>query len=442
MPAFAITDCCLQNDENWSKLSSGMHDKASMESFLKGKVHKTYDIVIAGGGLAGASLAISAVGTGLAVAVVEAHAVDAFPASQPERVIALSHGSRCHLESLGAWDAIEEFGVAAIRQVRIAEPGNCGEVKMSQAHADIDALGYVVQNAHILSALYAVMPPEVAMLASTRVDSLEVADGAVHVNVVRNNQEEHISCRLLVGADGSGSQIRRLCGIGSRGWDHNRFGLVASVRPNLPHRNIAHECFRASGPLAFLPLNDTHYSIVWTLTPRDASRIMAMDDVDFLCELEAAAGPDMCKHLGGLIQTGPRALFPFEFRMATSITAPRTVLIGNAAHTLHPVAGQGLNLGLRDVSVLADALRKAVAGKRDVGFAMVLEEYRQRRMADNLAVAAFTEGLNAIFSNDFLPAKLARGAGLLGMQYQSSARDWLMRRTAGMAQADSPGDRV
>ncbi len=408
---------------------------------MKGKTRKTYDVVIAGGGLAGASLAISTAEMGLAVAVVEGHVVDTFPASQPERVIALSHGSRCHLESLGGrpgiWGVIEKLGVEAIRQVHIAEPGNRGEVRMHQAQADIDALGYVVPNAHILRSLYDMMPPEVTVLAAARVQSLDVADDAAHVHVQHEGAKECIACRLLVGADGANSRVRRLCNIGSRGWDHNRFGLVASVRPNLSHRNIAHECFRASGPLAFLPLDDTRYSIVWTLTPRDASRIMALDDADFLRELETAAGADLCEVLGGLTETGPRALFPFEFRMATSITAPRTALIGNAAHTLHPVAGQGLNLGLRDVAVLADALRKAVVGKRDVGSAVVLEEYRQCRMADNLAVATFTEGINAIFSNNFLPAKLARGAGLLGMQYLSPVRDWLMRHTTGLAQAGS-----
>jgi len=404
---------------------------------LKGQTCETYDIVIVGGGLAGASLAIAAAKTGLSVAMVEAHAVDAFPSSQPERVIALSHGSRCHLESLGVWTEIEKLGVARIRQVHITEPGNRGEVWMHQAHADVDALGYVVQNAHILSAVYATMPSKITVLASARVQSFEVVNDIMHVSVVCEGARQRMACRLLVGADGAGSQVRRLSGIASRGWDHNRFGLVASVRPELPHRNVAHECFLVSGPLAFLPLDDTYYSLVWTLTPRDASRIMAMDDGDFLRELEAAVGPDMRKYLGGLAETGPRALFPFEFRMATSLTAPRIALIGNAAHTLHPVAGQGLNLGLRDVSVLADALRKAVAGKRDVGSTVVLEEYRQRRMADNLAVAIFTEGINAIFSNDFLPAKLARGAGFLGMQYLSPARDWLMRRTTGLAQAGS-----
>ncbi len=406
---------------------------------MKGRTRKIYDIVIAGGGLAGASLAISAVRMGLSVAVVEAHAVDAFPSSQPERVIALSHGSRCYLDSLGIWDTIEKLGVAAIRQVHIAEPGNRGEVRMRQVHADVDALGYVVSNAHILRSLYGAMPPEVVVQAPARVQSIELAGDAMHVDIMRGHQEERISCRLLVGADGTNSRVRRLCGIMSRGWEHNRFGLVASVRPNLPHRSIAHEYFRTSGPLAFLPLDETRYSIVWTLTPRDASRIMDMDDGAFLSELETAAGADMRRTFGGLTETGPRALFPFEFRMATSMTGPRVALIGNAAHTLHPVAGQGLNLGLRDVAVLADAMRKAVAGKRDVGSYVVLEEYRQRRMGDNLAVASFTEGLNALFSNDLLPVKLARGAGLLGLQCLSPARDWLMRRATGLAQAPEGG---
>ncbi|MDQ6958574.1 MAG: FAD-dependent monooxygenase [Mariprofundaceae bacterium] len=403
---------------------------------MKGQTHEVYDIMIVGGGLAGASLAISAARMGLSTVIVEAHAVDTFPSSQPERVIALSHGSRCHLESLGVWTEIEKLGVARIRKVHVAEPGSRGEVWMHQAHADIDALGYVVQNAHILSAIYATIPSEITVLASACVQSFEAVDDVMHVSVVCGDTTKRMACRLLVGADGAGSQVRRLSGIASRGWDHNRFGLVASVCPILPHRNVAHECFLVSGPLAFLPLDDTRYSLVWTLTPRDASRIMGMEDNDFLRELENVAGADMRKALGGLAETGARALFPFEFRMAASMTAPRIALIGNAAHTLHPVAGQGLNLGLRDVAVLADALRKAVTGKRDVGSAIVLEEYRQRRMADNLAVATFTEGLNAIFSNDFLPVRLARGAGLLGMQYLSPARDWLMRCTTGLAQVD------
>ncbi len=404
---------------------------------MKGKRRKIYDVMIAGGGLAGASLAISAAKMNLSVLLVEAHAISDFPESQPERVIALSHASRCYLDHLGVWKSVEKYGVTPIRQVNISEPGNRGEVQMHREMANIDALGYVVANAHILHSLYDAMPERVTVLASARMQTLEAVDDAMHVSILRNNRERHISCRLLVGADGTDSRVRRLCNIGSRGWNHNRFGLVASVCPNKPPQNIAYECFRSSGPLALLPLDDKRFSIVWTLTPHDASRISAMDDMAFLHELEDAMGMEICTVLGGLATTGPRALFPFEFRMASALTAPRTALIGNAAHTLHPVAGQGLNLGLRDVAVLSDVLRKTVTGKRDVGSSIVLEEYRQRRSIDNLAVATFTEGLNAIFSNACWPLKLVRGAGMTGMQYLSPLRGWLMRRNTGLAQANS-----
>jgi len=398
---------------------------------------RKYDLVIAGGGLAGAALAIAAAGRGLSVALVEAHAVDAFASGEPERVIALSFGSRTYMERLGVWDAIEALGVTPIRRVRVAEPGNRGEVRMHHAESGVDALGYVVRNAHVLRALYAAMPDNVRIIAPARVRSLDYGDNSVRISAVRDGGTVRLSGRLLVGADGTNSQIRRLCGITSFGWDHNRFGLVASVRTDMSRPNAAYECFRASGPLAFLPLEHQCCSIVWTLTPREASRIMAMDNVDFLRELQVAAGKEIRERLGHFSSAGARACFPFEFRMAACLTAPRMALIGNAAHTVHPVAGQGLNLGLRDVAALDDILGRTLAGKRDIGAPVALEEYRQQRKPDNMTVAAFTEGLNTIFANEFLPMKLARGAGLLAMQQISPIRSWLMRRAAGLARMAS-----
>ena len=413
---------------------------------MKRAVSGNYDIIIAGGGLAGASLALATSGSGLSVAVIEAHGVDAFPTAEPERAIALSFGSRRYLEQLGVWEAIEGFGAAPIRQVRICEPGFPGVVQMRYTEAvrhgagDMDALGHVVQNAHILHALYDALPTGVAVLSPARVQSLNMTDDSVHVNAVKNGRAVQLTGRLLVGADGTGSRIRRLCGIPSAGWDHNRFGVVASIRPKIPHQGVAYECFCTSGPLAFLPLDDERCSIVWTLTPRDAGRIMEMDDADFLHELQAAAGKDVRRRLGSLVGTGPRACFAFEFRKASRLSAARTVLIGNAAHTLHPVAGQGLNLGLRDVAVLTDVLRQAAEQKREIDSPVVLEEYRQRRMPDIMATAAFTEGLNSIFTNDFLPVKLARRAGLAGLQRVSSLRNWLMCRAAGVSSLIPPVD--
>jgi len=389
---------------------------------------------VAGGGLAGAALAITASRLGLDVAMVEAQGVDSFPDSRPERVIALSHGSRRHLEQLGVWQDVVRAGVAPIRKVHVCEPGNRGEVGMHRGEADVEALGYVVQNAHILSALYQAMPADVRVLAPAQLQSLAIEGGGVRVGVRRKDAETTLHARLLVGADGTMSRVRQLCGIGSRGWDHNRFGLVASVTPRLPHRDVAHECFRSDGPLAFLPLDAGRYSIVWTLTPREASRISALDDASFLSELEQAAGREMQAHLGGFVEAGPRALFPFEYRVAEQFASPRVALLGNAAHTMHPVAGQGLNLGLRDVEDLSRALRRAVEGGRDIGAPVVLEEYAQKRCIDTAAVSVFTEGLNAVFCADFLPVKLARGLGMAGMDRLPAVRQWLLGRAAGLAQ--------
>ncbi|MDQ6988048.1 MAG: UbiH/UbiF/VisC/COQ6 family ubiquinone biosynthesis hydroxylase [Mariprofundaceae bacterium] len=401
---------------------------------------RSYDMVIAGGGLVGVALALAVSKTGLNIAVIEAHAVDTFPDSKPERVIALSHASHSYLQQLGVWHDIVDSGVAAIRKVHICEPDNRGEVGMYQGEADIEALGYVVSNACILQALYKALPDSVDVLAPAQLQTLNETSESMQVHICQNNVESVLSCRLLVAADGTMSRVRRLRGIGSRGWDHNRFGLVASVQPNRPHRNVAHECFRSDGPLAFLPLDEERYSLVWTLTPRDASRIVAMDDADFLRELETAAGKRMQAHLGGFSAVGPRALFPFEYRVCEKFTATRTALIGNAAHTMHPVAGQGLNIGLRDVAVLSDILCRAIESGRDIAAPVVLEEYAQRRCADTLSVSAFTEGLNALFCTDLLPLKLARGAGMAAMNQLSPLRRWLMRRATGIAQQTSLGE--
>jgi len=394
----------------------------------------SYDLIIVGGGLAGAALAMTASRQGLAVALIEAHGIDTFPNTQPERVIALSHGSHSHLEQLGVWQDIAKAGVGPIRKVHICEPGNRGEVGMHHGEANVEALGYVVQNEHILKALYKAMPKEVDVLAPARLQSLAVEADAVHAGIRQQDGERSLYARLLVGADGTMSRVRKLCGIGSRGWDHNRFGLVASVTPNVAHHDVAHECFCPAGPLAFLPLDADRYSLVWTLSPREASRIMTLDDADFMHELELAAGQEMQAHLGGFSEAGPRALFPFEYRVAEHFTSPRVALIGNAAHTMHPVAGQGLNLGLRDVTDLSEALRRAVAGGRDIGAPVVLEEYAQRRCLDTASVSAFTEGLNAVFCANLLPAKLARGLGMAGLDRLPALRKWLLKRAAGMAQ--------
>ncbi|RMD61023.1 MAG: FAD-dependent oxidoreductase, partial [Planctomycetota bacterium] len=205
-----------------------------------------WDVLIAGGGMAGAALAIAAARAGLSVALVEARdpAADAdAPGRGPERVIALSYASRDFLHRLGVWDAIAQGGAEPIREVHVREPGMPPVVRMRERDAGLEALGYVARNDVILRALYDALPPSVHVLAPAAIEAVEPA-GDVLRTTVRRKRRMHPRCRLLVGADGANSRVRTLCGIGSRGWDHNRFGIVASVRPRLPHRSVAHECFR------------------------------------------------------------------------------------------------------------------------------------------------------------------------------------------------------
>ncbi len=399
---------------------------------------RNYDIIIVGGGMCGAAMALELQALGLNIAMIECQPPQARP-GLPERVIALSHGSRCHLDALGVWPDIRAQRAAPIRQVFVCEVDNRGMVQLHHRQAHVDALGYVVENAHILSAMRAHLKENVDTYCPASVQEIGLADDVMHVHIRDAGGEKHLKCALLVGADGTNSQIRRMAGIGTLGWDHNRFGIVASVTPAKPHAYIAYECFRTSGPLALLPLDEERFSIVWTQTPEEAARCLVMPDTVFLRSLNRAMGERLRAKCGGIVKTGPRACFPFELRQATARTAARLALIGNAVHTLHPVAGQGLNLGLRDVRALGGAVRAAVEGGRDVGGRIVLETYADARCMDNAAVVAFTEGLNAVFNNDLAPVRFVRGWGLQVMQRLPIARNWLMRHAAGLSQMQGQG---
>jgi len=394
---------------------------------------QTYDIVIVGGGVAGNAMALSLKDAGLRVAVIEATPPAGIHSdSDPERTVALSYGSSCYLDRLGVWSKVRG-GAARIEKVYISEPGHRGVVCMDRRQSGTEALGYVLELPLLVHILCGQVSQHTDVFCPARVTGMRQNPNRVHLRFRHEQKEQEISASLVIGADGTHSRIRGWAGIPSLGWDHNRFGLVASVRPQRPHAGAAFECFRAPGPLAFLPLDDKRCTIVWTLGPEGASRHMDMDDERFLASLSRAAGSVARTHLGRMLETGPRACFPLEFRQAGRFTSGRAALIGNAAHTIHPVAGQGLNLGLRDVETMADVLHRAVKAGRDAGEGIVLEEYADRRRLDTVAVSAFTEGLNAVFGNQCSPLRLLRGLGLDGLQRVPTARGWLMRRVSGLA---------
>jgi len=388
-----------------------------------------YDVVVVGGGLIGAALPLA--GSGLKIAVIEANRAGAPP--PPERVIALSFGSSRILRQLGVWARLESHA-QPILAVDVREPEGGEGVQLDHLRTGTEALGYVVENHRLLQILHEAVGEHADFLCPAHIEGIGYGDGGVVAVVKGEAGRREIHASLLVGADGGYSQVRRFAAIDCLGWDHNQFGLVASVAPARAHRGVAYECLRESGPLALLPLDDARCSIVWTLRPTEAQEHLELDDAAFMASLSAAMGPKLRERLGAIVATGPRVCHPFELRQAARYTGARVVLIGNAAHTIHPIAGQGLNLGMRDVRVLADVLRGAQAGGRDIGGAITLAEYSDRRIVDNASVVAFTEGLNFVFRQTAAPVRLARAAGLACMRRVPAAQDWLTRRAAGLSQ--------
>lgn len=394
-------------------------------------MQQQYDIIIAGGGAIGAGLALELAGLGYRLAMIEPRPAS-FSPSQPERVVALTHGSRLHLERLRVWESIAEAGFGRIGHVHVSEPGNRGRVDLDAADApDVPALGYVLEMADVLAPMYARLGDAAELVSPAEVAAVESGPDAVRLTIRGEGGTRELSARLLIAADGTASPVRRMAGIAARGWEHNRYALVASLSCAQGHRDVAYECFRPAGPLAFLPLHDGRLSIVWTLPPREAALMMQAPGPVFLNRLEREAGSAVMDRLGSLAETGPRALFPLELTLAGRMASGRVIVAGNAAHTLHPVAGQGMNLGLRDVEDLAEIL----AAGGDPGGRIALEAYAQRRWADTAKVVGFTESLAAVFGSPLPPMRWARGWGLAGLQAASPLREMLLRHAAGLAQA-------
>ncbi|RMH59882.1 MAG: FAD-dependent oxidoreductase [Zetaproteobacteria bacterium] len=394
-----------------------------------------YEVVIVGGGVIGAALALELAGSDYRVALVERRR-PAFSSSNPERVIALNHGSYVHLDQLGVWRAMREQGVGVIRHISVVEARGSEHVEMDAADAPgtaLPALGYVLEMGAMLRGLYTHLEQAgVKLLTSARVEGCAWEDDWANV---RLQDGRCLRARLLVGADGSDSQLRRMAGIATMGWDYNRFAIVASIRCAHEHQDTAYECFRKAGPLALLPLADGRYSIVWTMRPAEAAQLLRMDDQQVMRVLMRAMGERLVQATGEVFAISPRACFSLELSIARRMTGPRLALVGNAAHTINPVAGQGMNLGLRDVRRLAWVLQADYA-RRDPGQKIVLSAYAEQRWRDVAAVAAFTEGMVDVFGMTMPGMRQLRGRGMAMMQCLSPLRDMLLRHAAGIEQLE------
>ncbi|WP_461426730.1 FAD-dependent monooxygenase [Gymnodinialimonas sp.] len=389
------------------------------------------DILIVGGGLNGPCLALACAQAGLSSVV-----LDALPAQTREetgfdgRAYALALASVRMLGALGIWDAVADHAQPML-EIK-ASDGRAGEgaapFYLHFDHAEIEEgpMGHMLEDRYLRRALMAAMEadPRVTHRANARVISQDT-NGLASVTLEGG---EVLRGRLLVGADGKRSGVAARAGIKRTGWDYAQTALVCAVQHEKPHNGIAHQFFMPGGPLAILPLPGNRSSIVWSETEPRASALASASDADFMDALRPAFGD----FLGDISLTGQRHSYPLSLSLATAFVAEKLALVGDAAHGVHPIAGQGLNLGLRDVSALAETL--ADAKRRGEGFARrdVLDRYQQWRRADTMGLAVATDSVNRLFSNDNPAIRAIRDIGMGAIGTVPALRRKFIREAAGL----------
>ncbi len=393
------------------------------------------DLLVVGGGMVGSALAalVAEREPDMAIVVVEAKPPAAFEPGGPYgiRVSAISTASKRILTACGAWSRIEPIRVSPYREMRVWDAsgpaGGHGAIHFDSAEIGTADLGHIVENDLIqwglreqireLPSVKWLAPAAIADLAPERdVTTVSLADG------------RRIQARLVVGADGAGSRSRQLAGIETGGWAYEQHAVVAHVTTAQPHEEVARQRFLPTGPLAFLPLVDGRCSIVWSTTPDEAGALVAMPEADFLARLTEASDAV----LGEIQACGHRASFPLQLRFARRYTDQRFALIGDAAHAVHPLAGQGVNMGFLDAASLAETLCHAVETGRDPGDAAVLRRYERWRKGENLATLLSCDAIGRLFSNDRELLKVTRRMGLSLVNAAPPLKNQFIRRAMGL----------
>jgi 2-octaprenyl-6-methoxyphenol hydroxylase len=394
------------------------------------------DVAIVGGGMVGASLALALRGLGVDVLLVEGIAPGS--SAQPsfdDRTTALGNASRRIFESLGVWGDIAPQA-SGIRTIHVSDAGRFGFARLRAEEQGVDAFGYVAANRVIGAALWrqlSALSGGVAIRVPATAEEIKVTEEGAAFTLVSKaavagggtEVRERVEARLLVAADGAHSGVRAAAAIEADVEDYDQIAIVANVGADHPHDGTAYERFTPSGPIAVLPLYDGSYGVIWSCRPEDAAGVLSLDDASYLRELQARFG----WRAGRFVRAGKRASYPLKLTRAAETTATRTVLIGNAAQALHPVAGQGFNLGLRDAAMLAEVI--ASAGGGDVGAPELLHRFAEWRAADRGGVVRFTDGLVKLFGSSRPGVGVLRNLGLLMFDLAPPAKSALARVSAG-----------
>jgi len=385
-------------------------------------------MAIVGGGMVGASLAVALKGLGVRVALIEAVAYDA--ASQPsfdERTTALSNGSRRIFETLDVWSSVAP-AASPIRKIHVSDRGHFGFARIDAREQGLEALGYVVPNRILGAALVSRFGnrDDLCVFCPARVTQVASARDAVELTVASAGAETVLRTQLVVAADGAESAVRSAFGVAADVRDYGQTAVITAVLPRKFHEHVAYERFTESGPLALLPLTDGRCTLVLTLRRDLADTAMSWTDEEFLAEAQRRFG----FRLGRFLKLGRRAAYPLSLSRARRTSAARCAIVGNAAQGLHPVAGMGFNLGLRDVASLAELIAERRGG---FGDAALLSAYDAWRAADRREIIGFTDGLVRLFSHPLGAVQGARNLGLLAFDLLPPAKAALSSLSTGTA---------